>query len=159
MALDALLPEETSVIDEIDRKIIRHLAADGRISFRDLGKRIHLSPNATAERVRRMRSRGMIRGFSAVVNWSQLGYVVEAYIDVRLQAGTGAHSFEAAVAKIPGIVKAAIVTGDFDFRIRVACKDQSDLVRVIETLRARAGVQGTNTAVICREIDVSDGLA
>jgi Lrp/AsnC family leucine-responsive transcriptional regulator len=101
----------------------------------------------------------MIRGFSAVVNWSQLGYVVEAYIDVRLQAGTGAHSFEAAVAKIPGIVKAAIVTGDFDFRIRVACKDQSDLVRVIETLRARAGVQGTNTAVICREIDVSDGLA
>jgi len=147
------------VIDEIDRKIIRSLAADGRISFRDLGKRIHLSPNATAERVRRMQSRGMIRGFSTLVNWPQLGYVVEAYIDVRLQPETSAHSFEAAVTKIPGIVSAAIVTGDFDFRIRVACKDQSDLVRVIETLRARAGVQGTNTSVICREINVSDGLA
>ena len=144
------------MLDEIDRKIIRSLAADGRISFRDLGERVHLSPNATAERVRRLQSSGVIRGFRAVVNRPRLGYVVEAYIDVKLQSGTSAQSFETAVVKIPGIVSAAIVTGDFDFRVRVACKDQADLVRVIEALRARAGVQGTNSAVICREIDVGN---
>jgi len=146
------------VIDEIDRKIIRSLASDGRMSFRDLGEHVHLSPNAAAERVRQMQSSGVIRGFRAIVNWSQLGYVLEAYIDVRLQPETSAQKFEAVVAKIPGIVSAATVTGDFDFRVRVACKDQSDLMRVIDTLRARAGVQGTNSAVICHEINVSDGL-
>jgi len=147
------------VIDEIDRKIIRSLVSDGRISFRDLGERVHLSPNATAERVRRMQSSGVIRGFGAVVNWSHLGYVVEAYIDVRLQPGTSAQNFEAAVAKIPGIVSAAVVTGECDFRVRVACKDHSDLMRVVDTLRARAGVQGTSSAVICHEINLSDRLA
>jgi Lrp/AsnC family leucine-responsive transcriptional regulator len=151
--------EETSVIDDIDRKIIRSLMKEGRISFRDLGQRIHLSPNATAERVRRMQSSGIIRGFGAVVNLRHLGYLLEAYIDVRLQPGTSAENFEAVVTKIPGIVSATIVTGDFDFRIRVACTDQSHLVRVIETLRARAGVQGTSSAIICHEIDVRDGLA
>jgi Lrp/AsnC family leucine-responsive transcriptional regulator len=144
------------VIDEIDRKIIGSLMAEGRISFRELGERIHLSPNATAERVRGLQSSGVIRGFGAVVNRARLGYVVEAYIDVKLQPATSAQTFEAVMTKIPGIVSAAIVTGDFDFRVRVACKDQADLVRVIETLRARAGVQGTNSAVICREIDVGN---
>jgi Lrp/AsnC family leucine-responsive transcriptional regulator len=151
--------EEKAVIDEVDRKIIRSLVVDGRMSFRDLGARIHLSPNATAERVRRLQSEGVIRGFGAVVNWPQLGYGIEAYIDVRLQAGTSARSFETEAAKIPGIVSAAIVTGDFDFRIRVACKDQADLVRVIEALRARTGVQGTNSAVICHEINVGSRMA
>jgi Lrp/AsnC family leucine-responsive transcriptional regulator len=80
------------------------------------------------------------------------------HIDVRLQPETSAQKFEAVVARIPGIVSAATVTGDFDFRVRVACKDQSDLMRVIDTLRARAGVQGTNSAFICHEINVSDGL-
>jgi Lrp/AsnC family transcriptional regulator, leucine-responsive regulatory protein len=147
------------VIDEIDRKIIRSLVADGRMSFRGLGERVHLSPNATAERIRRLQSNGVIRGFEAVVSWPHLGYVVEAYIDVRLQAGTSARSFETEAVKIPGIVSAAIVTGDFDFRVRVACRDQADLVRVIETLRSRAGVQGTNSAVICHEINASSRWA
>lgn len=147
------------MIDEIDRKIIRYLIKDGRMSFRDLGERVHLSPNATAERVRRMQASGIISGFSAQVSWRHLGYLVEAYIDVRLQPGTSVTNFQSAVTKIPGIITAAIVTGDFDFRIRVACRDQSHLVQVIETLRAHAGAQGTSSAVICQEIAVSEGLA
>lgn len=147
------------MIDEIDRKIIRYLIKDGRMSFRDLGERVHLSPNATAERVRRMQASGIISGFSAQVSWRHLGYLVEAYIDVRLQPGTSATNFQSAVTKIPGIITAAIVTGDFDFRIRVACKDHPHLVQVIETLRAHAGAQGTSSAVICQEIAISEELA
>ncbi len=147
------------MIDELDRKIIRSLVNDGRMSFRDLGKRIHLSPNATAERVRRLQAAGVIRSFNALVNWPQLGYVLEAYIDVRLRPGNSAQNFEEVVTKIPGIVNVAVVTGDSDFRVRVACKDQSDFLRVIDALRARAGIQGTNSTVICREINVTDRLA
>lgn len=145
-------------MDEFDRRIIGELGADGRMSFRDLGKRIHLSPNATAERVRRLQEAGVIRGFRVEIDPARLGFTVEAYIDVKMRRQTTAQSFEASMRKIPGIVSAAIVTGDFDFRVRVACKDQSDLVRVIETLRIQAGVQETSSALICREARINNTL-
>lgn len=145
--------EKNAAMDDIDRKILRALCADGRVSFRDLSRSVYLSPNATAERIRRLRSLGVIRGFHASLNPVLLGLSVEAYIDVRLQPGTTAQSFEAAVMKLPGVVSMAILTGSFDVRLRVACEDQTDLVRIIETLRARTGAQETNSTVICREIE------
>jgi Lrp/AsnC family leucine-responsive transcriptional regulator len=138
-------------IDEIDHKIIRALAFQGRLSFRDLSSQVHLSPNATAERVRRLQAAKIIRGFHAEIDKAKLGLSLQAYIDVRLRPGTSAQSFESVAMKLPGVVSAAILTGALDFRLRVACKDQSDLVHLIETLRARAGVQETNSTVILRE--------
>ncbi len=151
--------DENSEMDEFDRKIIGALAANARISFRELGNRIHLSPNATAERVRRLQAAGVIRGFHANFDPGRLGFAVEAYIDVKMQPRTTAQSFEAAIRKIPGVVSAAILTGEFDFRVRVACKDQSDLVRVIETFRMQASVQETSSALICKEIEISKAFA
>ena len=81
---------------------------------------------------------------------------MEAYIDVRLQPGTTAQSFEAAVMELPRVVSMAILTGSFDVRLRAACKDQADLVRLIETLRAKIGARETHSTVICREIHSRD---
>jgi Lrp/AsnC family leucine-responsive transcriptional regulator len=147
------IAEKNSALDEIDRKILRVLCADARVSFRDLSRKVYLSPNATAERIRRLQSLGIIRGFHASLDPARLGLSVEAYIDVRLQPGTTAHSFEAAAMKLPGVVSMAILTGSFDVRLRVACKDQAELVRLIETLRGRTGARETNSTVICREIE------
>lgn len=143
--------EKTSVIDELDRTIVRILRDNGRISFRDLGEVVHLSPNATAERVRRLVELKIITGFSAKIDLSRLGKPLDAYIDVRLRPETSADRFERAALKIPGVVTFAILTGEFDCRVRVACEDQRDLMRVIEALRASGGAQGTNTTIICRE--------
>ena len=152
MARENAAAEKNAAIDGIDRKILRALYADGRVSFRDLSRSVYLSPNATAERMRRLRSLGIIRGVHASLNPVLLGLSVEAYIDVRLQPGTSAERFEDAVMQVPGVVSMAILTGSFDVRLRVACKDQADLVRIIETLRARTGARETNSTVICREI-------
>jgi Lrp/AsnC family transcriptional regulator, leucine-responsive regulatory protein len=146
-------PEQNAAIDEVDRKILRALSDDGRLSFRDLSERVYLSPNATAERVRQLQAKGIIRHFHASLNPALLGLSLEAYIDVKLQMGTSAQNFETAVTKLPGVVSAAILTGSFDVRLRVACKDQADLVRLIETLRTRAGARETNSTLICREIE------
>jgi Lrp/AsnC family transcriptional regulator, leucine-responsive regulatory protein len=88
--------EKNDAMDDIDRKIFPAPCADGRISYRDLSRSIYLSPNATAERIRRLRSLGVIRGVHASLDPVLLGLSVEAYIDVRLQPGTTAQSFEAA---------------------------------------------------------------
>ena len=144
--------EKNVEIDEIDRRILGLLTSRGRLSFRDLGAQIHLSPNATAERVRRLQSANIIRGFHAEIDHTKLGISLQAYIDVRLRPGTSAQNFEAVAMKLPGVISAAILTGALDFRLRAACKGQSDLVQLIETLRSRAGVQETNTTVILREL-------
>ena len=147
--------EKNLEVDEIDRRILGILSSNGRLSFRDLGAQIHLSPNATAERVRRLQSANIIRGFHADIDHTKLGLSLEVYIDGRLQPGTSAQRFEGLVMKMPRVVSAAILTGALDFRLRVACKGQSELVQVIETLRSRAGVQETNTTVILREFSKS----
>jgi len=150
-------PQETEKnpeFDDIDRKIIRALAADARLSFRDLGERVHLSPNATAERVRRLHEIKVITGFHANVDRARLGAPLNAYIDIRLRSETSASSFETWAVKISGVMIFAVVTGEFDCRVRVACKDQADLMRLVEELRAGGTIQGTNTTVICREVEV-----
>jgi Lrp/AsnC family leucine-responsive transcriptional regulator len=144
-------------MDEIDRRILSVLQADGRVSFRDLGKRVHLSPNATAERVRHLQATKVIRGIHADIDFAQLGLSLQAYVDVRLRPGTGARATEAAVLKIPGVIGATILTGAFDCRVRVACRDQRDLMRLIEALRASPVVLETNSAVILHEIEVARG--
>ena len=146
--------EKNPEFDDIDRKIIRALVADARLSFRDLGERIHLSPNATAERVRRLQEIKVISGFHARVDRARLGAPLDAYIDIRLRSETSANSFEIWAVKILGVMTFAIVTGEFDCRVRVACKDQADLMRLVEELRAGGAIHVTNTTVICREVEV-----
>lgn len=150
-AKDKVKTAKNHALDEIDHKIIRALVSQGRLSFRDLGVQLHLSPNATAERVRRLQSVNIIRGFHAEIDAAKLGLSLQAYIDVRLRPGTSAQSFESVAMKLPGVLSASILTGALDFRLRVACRDQSDLAHLIETLRSRAGVQSTNSTVILRE--------
>ena len=143
-----------SAIDDIDRKILSELVRDGRTSFRDLANHVHLSPNATAERVRRLESIGAIRSFRTDVDRTFLGFPAEAYIDVKLSPGTTAESFQEAITRLTGVVSAAVLTGSVDFRLRVACKGHADVVRLVEALRERAGVQETNTSMILREIEM-----
>jgi Lrp/AsnC family leucine-responsive transcriptional regulator len=150
--------EKNLELDDIDRKIIRLLVADARLSFRDLGERIHLSPNATAERVRRLQETKVISGFHAKVDRARLGAPLNAYIDIRLLPQTSASSFEIWAVKISGVITFAMVTGEFDCRVRVACKDQADLMRLVEELRSGGAIQGTSTTVICREVEVRSAV-
>jgi Lrp/AsnC family leucine-responsive transcriptional regulator len=108
--------------------------------------------NATAARVRRMQSANIVRGFHAQIDPTKLGLSLQAYLDVRLRPGTSAQNVEAFAVKLPAVISAAILTGALDFRLRVACKGQSELGQLIETLRSRAGVQETNTTVILGEL-------
>ncbi len=138
-------------IDAIDREILNELANDGRISFTDLAGRISLSPNAVAERVRRLERAGIVAGYHARVDAASLGLPLQAYVDVKLRADTAAESFEAAIERIPGIVQFTLTTGSFDYTLRVACRDQADIVRLVEALRAAAPIAETYTRLVLRE--------
>jgi Lrp/AsnC family transcriptional regulator, leucine-responsive regulatory protein len=142
-------------MDKIDLRILSLLQGDGRISFSALGEAVHLSANAAAERVRRMQANGTIRGITANVNPAKLGRPLEAQIDVKLRQGVSAAAFEKALQGIAQIQSATLLTGSFDYAVRVACRDQDDLVSVTEYLRNKAGALETYSRVILREINVN----
>jgi Lrp/AsnC family leucine-responsive transcriptional regulator len=143
--------EKSVALDEVDRDILSELTGDGRLSFTDLAARVRLSANAVADRVRRLERVGVIRRYAAELDRRVLGMGLEAYIDVKLRADTPAERFESAVERIPGIVQMILTTGSSDYTLRVACRDQADLVRLIEALRAAIPIAETYSRLILRE--------
>jgi len=77
--------------DLIDRKILQELSCDARLPVAELGRRIKLSPSATAERVRRLESLELIRGYRADINLQALGFSITAFgaSNLRRKTGTG----------------------------------------------------------------------
>jgi len=141
-------------MDQIDRQLVELLKNDARLSYRELGESVFLSANTVADRVRRLIHDKVLLGFHAEVNLAAIELPLQALIDIKLLHTTSAVQFEAAIATIPGIIEATLMTGSSDYMLRVACSDQADLVRLIEDLRVRAGVQDTFSRVILRRIPV-----
>ena len=146
------MSEKNAKIDRFDRVIIRELRIDGRMSFRELGSKAGLSANAIAERVRRLISAGVIRGVHADINLAALGYRLFAFVDIKTGAKAGPDTLEAALPELPEVRRATWTTGNYDFTLEVACKDQDDLVRVIENLRKLVPISETYTRLIGREL-------
>jgi Lrp/AsnC family leucine-responsive transcriptional regulator len=137
-------------MDTIDRAILTKLRADARLSFRDLGEAVGLSANATAERVRRLVAVGTIRRFRTEIDPAADGARLAAFVDLRLGTGTPADAFETTLRAMPGVLSAALTTGNFDYTLRVAVADEPALVTLIEALRAR-GASETHSRIILRE--------
>lgn len=145
-------------MDNIDREIINFLRNDARISYKELGEKVFLSANAVAERMRRLEQAGAILAYQARINLQALGLALVALLDIKLAPGTTAVEFESTLRGIPGIIEATLMTGSFDYMLRVACADQEALVRIVETLRAKGGVQESYTRLILRSINLETRL-
>jgi Lrp/AsnC family leucine-responsive transcriptional regulator len=143
---------ESAALDATDREILSQLVRNARISYRELGERVALSPNATAERVRRLRETGVIAGFRAIVDPAAAGRTLVALIDVRLEGPAETGRFERLVESVEEITDAAHVTGRFDYQVRVACRDVSNLDTVIRLLKTKGGVLETDTRLALRTV-------
>ena len=163
VSLSRILRSETAEtatrvnLDQSDRAILSALSRNARISYRDLAKVAHLSPNASAERVRRLQSLGVVKGFAVEIEPSSIGLNLQAFVDVKLQKGTTMDGFERAVAKIAGVEEAVSITGAFDARLRIVCRDPYQLGELIEQLRVQTGVQETSSTVITRQLRLKIG--
>jgi Lrp/AsnC family leucine-responsive transcriptional regulator len=142
------------VLDRIDRAIIELLRGDARLSYRELGEQVCLSANTVADRVRRLVAEHVLEGFTARVNLAALDLGVQAFIDVKMLPSTTAEHFEAVIQTIPGVVEANLVTGSYDYLLRVACRDHVGLMQLVEALRKQAGVQDTHSRVVLKQMQV-----
>jgi Lrp/AsnC family leucine-responsive transcriptional regulator len=127
--------------DAMDVKILDILQEDARTTLTEIGRRIHMSQPAVAERVKRMEGAGVISGYHARVNPAALGYGIIAFIRVARRAHET--PVEVVATQIPEIVECHSITGDDCSIVKVVAKSVAELEGVILKL-TRCGVTSTS---------------
>ncbi|MER5545973.1 Lrp/AsnC family transcriptional regulator [Streptomyces sp. NPDC002589] len=139
-------------MDRIDRQILALLLVDGRATYQELGRRVRLSANTVADRVRRLQSAGVVRGYRAELNLAAFGRGLELLSDIRLREGVDRQAFEAQLDQVPQIVGAMRLTGDYDYQMRMACTDAREFETVIDRLKADFGVRELRSRLLLHEV-------
>jgi DNA-binding Lrp family transcriptional regulator len=135
-------------MDTADRQILALLLEDGRRTFDDIAHRVSLSAPAVKRRVDRLRARGALQGFTAVVDYAALGNHTEALIELFYASGTPLDEVAAMLKRYPEVVEAWSVTGDADAIARVRTQDNADLERLIMELQRDGPVERTRSQVV-----------
>ena len=129
-----LLPlTSDSMIDDIDRSILRALKKDSRLSYAEIGRIIRLSPSAVRERILKMEDNGLIKKYSIEIDYPQMGYDLEAFILVKVFHGK-LKPFLKTIPTIPEVKKAYRITGNQNIHLKVVLKNQLHLQGLIDQL-------------------------
>lgn len=120
-------------LDDIDRALLRALAADAGRSAGALGRQLGLSQPATWRRIKRLTDAGAIAGQRLVLDQAALGFGVTVFLGITLAAKgrVSLEDFERAVSAIPEVQTVQHVLGLYDYRLRVVARDLSDFERVL----------------------------
>jgi DNA-binding Lrp family transcriptional regulator len=115
----------TAKIDRTDRKILRHLATDGRIAWSELADLVGLSLTPTLRRVRRLEEDGYIKGYEAKLDEARLAGSISVLVAVTLtsQSEVSLARFEEAIVAAPEVMSCFLMTGDADYSLRVVVPD------------------------------------
>jgi Lrp/AsnC family leucine-responsive transcriptional regulator len=136
-------------MDAMDRKVLELLAADGRMSWAELAQETGLSAPAVAERARRLRESGLIRGYHAVLDPAALGYGLAAFVAVTLTHPRDRGKFLRVVRGRIEVKEAHHMAGDDDYLLKVHCRDTAHLEHFLTSiLKSIPGVQRTRTSIV-----------
>ncbi|WP_313405569.1 Lrp/AsnC family transcriptional regulator [Aeromicrobium sp.] len=136
-------------LDDIDRALLEALTEDARASFAALGTRVGLSAPAVKRRVDRLVDRGVISGFTIVVDPQHRGWTTEAYVEVHCQGTISPEVLRKAFLKVPQVHAAATVSGAADAILHIVAEDVRDLEQALEQIRiGAASVSQTETSIV-----------
>ena len=142
-------------LDAVDRRILRVLQAEGRITYDELASQVSLSASAALRRVKRLEEAKVIAGYVALVAPERVGLGLTAYINVRLEKHSETHKrnpmdlFRASVQTWPEVVECAALTGEMDYLLRVMVEDMAHYSRfIMDTLLKHPSVQDCKTSFV-----------
>lgn len=135
-------------MERLDRRLVQLLAADGRMSFTDLGKATGLSTSAVHQRVRRLEERGVIRGFTAVVDPVQVGLPLTAFVAMTPLDPSAPDDIPDRLRGLDELESCHSVAGDFNYIAKVRVATPLELEDLIARIRAAAHVQTRTTIVL-----------
>jgi DNA-binding Lrp family transcriptional regulator len=119
-------------LDRFDRALVKALQHDGRITNAELAARVSLSESACLRRVRALESAGLIEGYTAVLNQQKAGCAVNVFVNITLERQEQADlaAFEQAVRAVPEVMECYLMSGEYDYLLRVVVADTADFERV-----------------------------
>lgn len=114
-----------SNIDRIDQKIIFFLQQDGRLTNFELAEKVGLSPSPCLRRVKNLEKKGLISGYTAIIDEVSYGFPVTAFVSVRLENQTDntLKAFEKNITSLDAVMDCWLVTGNRDYLLRVVAAD------------------------------------
>ncbi|MFH1750692.1 MAG: Lrp/AsnC family transcriptional regulator [Candidatus Micrarchaeota archaeon] len=135
------------VPDELDRRIVEELMRTGRDSSREIARRIKISTSTLIQRVTRLEREGIIKGYSANIDFSKLGYEFMGIIEITIRKGA-LLEVQRKIAGMQGVSAVYDITGGSDSMVITKCKSRSDLSRLVKSILAIPDVERTNTHII-----------
>ena len=138
-------------IDKTDRRMIRALQKNGRMTNLDLAEEVNLSPSPCLRRLRNLEEKQVIRGYSVDVDAAAYGLPVTAFVRVTINGHTGdiVGQFETQVCKIPEVLECYVLTGAADYFLRVVVADLEDYERFVRQRLQKIGcISAIDTAFI-----------
>ena len=148
-------------LDRYDKAILAELQADGRISNVQLAARVNLSESACLRRVRALEDAGYIDGYVALVNQARAGIPGDVFVFIALNREVESElaAFEQAVRELPEVMECFLMTGEFDYLLRVVVADMADFERLHrDSLTRLPGVARVNSSVAIRTVQKKTAL-
>jgi Lrp/AsnC family leucine-responsive transcriptional regulator len=140
-------------MDAIDRKILRALARNARLTSAELAEAVGLSPSPCWTRVRRLEASGVIQGYSAILDQASLGLPDTVFIEVMMDRHDeqSLRNFEEMVLRIPEVLECHLVTGEYDYVIKAAVGGTAGYEKLLrDRLYRLPGVRHTRTSFALR---------
>jgi len=146
-------------MDRLDRKILSVLQRDARASLQDIGAAVGLSPSPCWTRIKKMEEAGVIQGYTVRLDPLALGLGDTVLVMVTLDSHSDntLEKFGELLATIPEVVEAHLVSGDYDYLLRVVVKDTRDYERLLrEKLYKIRGIRHSRSSFVLRTLKKAD---
>lgn len=149
------MPGHPRELDKIDRRILRTLQEDGRISFTELGDRVGLSTSPCTERVRRLERNGVITGYHARLDPQLVGAGLLVFVEISLayKSGDIFEDFRDAALRLPNVLECHLVSGEFDYLIKARISEMASYRKLLgSTLLTMPHVRDSKSYIVMEEI-------
>ena len=145
-------------LDKFDFSILKALQQDARMSLQALSVQVGLTSSPCWNRIKRMEEAGVIEGYSVRVNAEKIGLPDTVIVQVTLDSHSDAalFNFGKALEAIPEVLEAFLVSGDYDYYVRIAVKDTRDYERLLrEKLYKIPGIRHSKSSFVLRSLKQS----
>ncbi|SFN39398.1 Lrp/AsnC family transcriptional regulator [Variovorax sp. OV329] len=145
--------------DSIDLALLRELLKDSRRSLQEIGQQVGLSSTACWNRIKQLESAGVIEGYTVKVDLERLGFQNSVIVQVNLESHSDEtlYEFGRVLQTIPEVLEAHLISGDYDYLIRIAVKDTRDYERLLrEKLYKIPGIRHSKSSFVLRTLKKSD---
>ena len=138
-------------LDDVDKKILRELQRNGRVSFKTVAKEIGVSEATVFVRVKKLTEKGVLKGFKAIVEPKAIGKTLTAFILVRAQP-KAYPAMLTALKKLDDVYEIYDITGQYYSILKVRTDGTDELSKIIDEIGAVDGVAGTETMIVFRTV-------